>query len=230
MGKGMGAALVIAALRTALRMAPAELGPAARLERAARSMTFGTGMEGLFVTLFHARLEVVTGWLRYVDAGHGYCGIRRAGGGLERLGERSLPLGVELGEGFREGQAWLEPGDMLVVCSDGLVEVGDETIGFEELMGRLEGVERAGEAVERLLGTVAERLTDDATAVVLRRLAGGAPRPGRLDAGQDRASLPAGALQASPPLVGGGSQDTNGQPAASQPSRLMPRSAVPSSA
>jgi PAS domain S-box-containing protein len=171
MGKGMGAALVMAALRTALRMAPGELGPAARLERAARSMTFGPRTEGLFVTLFHARLELATGCLRYVDAGHGYCAIRRAAGGLDRLGERSLPLGVDLGEGFREGRVWLEPGDMLVVCSDALVEIGDETIGFEELVDQLKGVERAGEAVERLLSTVSERLTDDATALVLRRLA-----------------------------------------------------------
>src|SRR5205823_8266080 len=41
MGKGMGAALVMAALRTALRAAPGELGPAERVTRAAASMTLG---------------------------------------------------------------------------------------------------------------------------------------------------------------------------------------------
>ena len=43
MGKGLGSALVMATLRTALRMAPRTLGPAARLERVAGSMVFGAG-------------------------------------------------------------------------------------------------------------------------------------------------------------------------------------------
>src|SRR5207302_10538078 len=80
MGKGMGAALVMAALRTALRAAPGDLGPAERVTRAAAAMTFGAETEGLFVTLFHGRLALATGRLRYVDACHGYCRIRSATG------------------------------------------------------------------------------------------------------------------------------------------------------
>lgn len=41
MGKGIGAALVMAALRTALRLAPRELGPARRIGLAAGSMALG---------------------------------------------------------------------------------------------------------------------------------------------------------------------------------------------
>src|ERR1700730_3176264 len=138
MGKGMGAALVMAALRTALRAAPGELGPARRVARAAASMTFGGETEGLFVTLFHARLELATGRLRYVDAGHGYCLIRRAGGEVERLGQRSMPLGVRMGQGFKEGEAQLEPGDLLLLCSDGLAEVDERPVALEELVAGLE--------------------------------------------------------------------------------------------
>src|SRR5207248_7062049 len=53
MGKGMGAALVMAAMRTAMRAAPAEMGPAERVRCAEEAM--GLVMEqgeGLFVTVF----------------------------------------------------------------------------------------------------------------------------------------------------------------------------------
>jgi len=169
MGKGIGAALVMSALRTALRTAPAELGPAQRVARAAESMTFGAEVEGMFVTLFHGRLELASGRLRYVDAGHGYCLVRRADGRVERLGQRSLPLGVRMGERFREGEVRLEPGDVLMVCSDGLVEVDGESVPVEELAADLEAGTAAGEMVRRLLGRVSDRLTDDVTAVVLQR-------------------------------------------------------------
>src|SRR5438105_5606566 len=170
MGKGMGAALVMAALRTALRAAPGELGPAERVTRAAAAMTFGAETEGLFVTLFHARLELATGRLRYVDAGHGYCLIRRAGGEVEELGERSMPLGVERG-GFREGEARLEPGDLLLVSSDGLVELDEEPVALEELAAGLEPAEGASATLERLLDRVTGTPADDVTALVLHRLA-----------------------------------------------------------
>src|SRR5437879_13643772 len=49
MGKGMGAALVMATLRASLRSAPVALGPAARLRRGAEARALGSGEEGLFV-------------------------------------------------------------------------------------------------------------------------------------------------------------------------------------
>src|SRR5205807_9219278 len=65
MGKGVGAALVMAALRTALRTVSPDLGPAGRVAMAADALTFGTVGDELFVTLFHARLQEATGLLRY---------------------------------------------------------------------------------------------------------------------------------------------------------------------
>jgi PAS domain S-box-containing protein len=169
MGKGMGAALVMSALRSALRAARPSLGPAARVKRAARSMTFGTQNDGLFVTLFHGRLELATGRLRYVDAGHGYCLVRRAGGAVERLEARSLPVGLGLGEVFVEGEITLDAGDTLVICSDGLLEVDEAAVAVDQMLTGLDPAAGAAATADLLLARVAGPLSDDVTLVVLRR-------------------------------------------------------------
>jgi PAS domain S-box-containing protein len=169
MGKGVGAALVMATLRTALRTTSRELGPAARVSLVAESMSPGLMGDGLFVTLFHARLELGTGLLRYVDAGHGHCAVRRADGALVPMGERSPPLGMQAGGVFSEGRVELRPGDTLVAYTDGLVRMGQRTIGLEEATGALEGAGGAEEMVGRLVGAPVGERHDDVSVIVLWR-------------------------------------------------------------
>src|SRR5207237_7629221 len=126
MGKGVGSALVMATLRTALRTAPKELGPAARVGLMAESLSRGLTNDGLFVTMFHARLDLRSGVLRYVDAGHGYCVVRRGDGRVERLEKGSLPVGVVDDCDYTESEVLLQPGQSVLVYTDGLVEVGDD--------------------------------------------------------------------------------------------------------
>jgi PAS domain S-box-containing protein len=171
MGKGIGAALVMATLRASLRSAPVHLGPAERLTLAAESTALGGDEEGLFATVFQARLRPDTGELSYVDAGHGYCAIRKVNGELVPLKEHSLPVWVRSDEDFREGRLVLKPGEMLVVHSDGLVELGDEPTSLGEYSAELDRAGDAEEAVTGLLGQMPARLPDDVTVMVLRRLA-----------------------------------------------------------
>ncbi len=171
MGKGMGAALLMATVRASLRAAARELGPAARVRQAADSLDLGLFEEGLFVTLFHARLDVASGALRYVDAGHGHCAIRRPDGEFVRLPAGSLPLGVLPDDPFEEGLATLEPGDTLIVYSDGLVETEERTIGLSAFAAELYGSADAAEAVTRMAARMPNPLADDVTIVLLRRLA-----------------------------------------------------------
>src|SRR5205807_4358856 len=97
MGKGMAAALVMAALRTALRAAGPAPAPGERACVAAEAMALGMETDGLFVTLFHARVDLASGTVRYVDAGHGHWVVRRAGGELFHPGSTSPPLFVTPG-------------------------------------------------------------------------------------------------------------------------------------
>lgn len=173
MGKGVGAALVMAALRTALRSAPEKLGPAEQVSRAAASMPLEMDDEGLFATVFHAHLDVNTGQLRYVDAGHGYCAIRRSSGAMMRLPVRSLPVGAPSDEPFREGSISLSPGDTLLVYSDGLVETPDRTLAIADFTVDLDRSRDARDMVRRLMARVPSRPLDDVTILALHHLANG---------------------------------------------------------
>ena len=195
MGKGMGAALLMAAVRTGLRAAPDDIGPSRRVKCAADAIALGTVEEGLFATLFHARLDLASGGLSYVDAGHGHCAIRRASGELVHLSSDATPLFVLPEETFDEQLAQILPGDTLIVYSDGLVELKDRLVPLSEYSEDLDGAEDADDLVKRLVGRMPAFLPDDVTIVVLRRLidtaAAGAPiRPSaalrRQPSGQQR--------------------------------------------
>jgi len=168
MGKGVGAGMVMATLRAVLRAAPRDLGPADRAMLAAESMV---GLDaGLFVTMFHARLEPASGELRYVDAGHGHTVIRRGDGTLATVRQQSLPLGVLADEVFHDGLALLAPGDALIVYSDGLVEREDGNLQLSDLLSRVDGSESATDLTVRLVEGNRGPLADDVTVLVLRRL------------------------------------------------------------
>jgi serine phosphatase RsbU (regulator of sigma subunit) len=193
MGKGLGSGLVMATVRAVLRSAPRELGPAARLRLAAEFLPRGAEGDGLFVTLFHGRLDLATGVLTYVDAGHGYGVVRRAGGELVQLGERSLPVGILPGQEFVEGTVRLEPGDALIVYSDGLLGTGEHAGDLSEYAGDLEEAADAQEMVWRLMRHLPAHLGDDVTVLALRCGTGengwssgrGLPRPRRSRADVD---------------------------------------------
>jgi PAS domain S-box-containing protein len=170
MGKGVAAGLVMATLRATLRAMPIALGPLERARAMSESLAAGITDEGLFVTLFNCRLEIATGELRYMDAGHGHFTVQRPDGQLLRLAKGCMPLGVQDSEGMEERTARLEPGDTLIVYSDGLVENDERTASLAELAGDLVDAECASDVVSRLMDRIPSHPADDVTVVVLRRL------------------------------------------------------------
>jgi len=103
----------------------------------------------------------------------------RGGGGRETLRRGGAALGLFPGERFKAGTARLEPGDSLVLYTDGVVEPGDaDQVEFGE--ERLEAAVRAaaGRPASEALRAVIEatqafsghdRYDDDFTLVVVKR-------------------------------------------------------------
>ncbi|MDI7277700.1 MAG: SpoIIE family protein phosphatase, partial [Anaerolineae bacterium] len=121
--KGVPAALFMALSRTVMRAVAAEgQSPAAALKRA-NALLLADSRSGMFVTLFYGILDSESGELVYASAGHtpAYW-YQHDAGRLARLVRRGVPLGVVEQPYFEEGRIILQPGDLLLLYSDGVTE------------------------------------------------------------------------------------------------------------
>jgi serine phosphatase RsbU (regulator of sigma subunit) len=178
-GKGTGAALLMTVLRAAARAhwgLPDLAEAASRINRT----VFENTPLGKYITFFLARLEPATGRLAYVNAGHNPPLLSRAGGRLETLQDGGMALGFFDTVSYDLGETELQPGDALVIYSDGVTETwnaaGDEwgEEGLARALSAAGGLDAAS-LQERLLEEVetfeeGAKATDDRTLVVLRRV------------------------------------------------------------
>jgi hypothetical protein len=171
MGKGMPAAIVMATLRAVLRAGTRQGDLVGAVSLAAATMESDFQGSGVFATLFHARLDVESGRVAYVDAGHGLARVVRQGGDVETPPVRGLPAGAAPGCIWTEGTVELAPGDGLIVFSDGILDLHD---GLEAVDAELAAAMAAGgsasEVVERLVAPARGAYReDDVTVVAMRR-------------------------------------------------------------
>lgn len=152
MGKGTGAALVGAGVRAAFRAthstvtAGVDLG--GTVTRVARTLRNDLERAESFVTLFTCALDLDDGSLRFVDAGAGLTILVRADGRVERLDSQDRPLGILHDDHWTEHRASLDPGDRMVVLSDGVLDLLDDPLRWREAVGEL--VHRAHDAADLL--------------------------------------------------------------------------------
>jgi serine phosphatase RsbU (regulator of sigma subunit) len=172
MGKGLLASLMMATARAALRgvagVSPLEAG----VKQAAGVMSAALEVNNAYVTAFHCAFDPGSGSLAYVDAGHGHARLLRGAKGQELLLERSAPIGMFPDTQFVSGTMSLDPGDSLVVFSDGLLDLRPDLATKDVQLPY--DVRRAGtaqEMVDMLARGARDRdLFDDVTVVALRRL------------------------------------------------------------
>jgi PAS domain S-box-containing protein len=171
MGKGMAAAILMSAVRTALRAAAPLPSAAATVQSVVSLIYADLERAEAFATLFHARLELASGTLRYVDAGHRLAFVRHADGAVTPFGRGGLPLAVLPDQRFAESELALAAGDALVVFSDGVLDLHPEIALVEEAGDLLAGAASAQDVVDRLAtpGPGAARLHDDVTVLALWR-------------------------------------------------------------
>ncbi len=108
-----------------------------------------------FVTLFLVVFDRDTQVMRYACAGHPEAVLRRASGAIHLLGTGSPPLGVFQGARWQPGHETLEPGDLVLLYTDGVTEARSAGVFFgEERLLHL--VESATVPTERLPDRIAD--------------------------------------------------------------------------
>ncbi len=172
---GLIAAAALSAYRSA-RRAGHGLFEQARLIDETISGHFG---DVAFATAVLVELDLATGRLRYINAGHPHPLVMRGGRIVKPLAAgRCRPLGLGLGD-LEVGEEILEPEDWLVLYTDGITEARDHTgefFGEPRLLDFLRREAAAGspppETARRLTKAVLRHqngaLQDDATVLLAR--------------------------------------------------------------
>src|SRR5215210_1365380 len=180
--KGVPAALVMSATRSVLRASAQRLiEPGEVLERVNEHLCPDMP-EKMFVTCLYGVLDPETGHFRFANAGHDLPYVKTAEGS-EELRARGMPLGLMPGMPYEEKETVLQPGDSVLLHSDGIVEAHDpngEMFSFPRLKQCVADYPGGAELIDRVLtdlhahtGPDAEQ-EDDITMVVLQRSPGAA--------------------------------------------------------
>ena len=179
-GKGMGAALLMAALQATLHARLDQGGEISTLVRRLSETIARDAPSNRFVTFFLAVLDTATHTAACINAGHAPAPVLlRESGEIVRLESGGPPLGIDPAYRYGITELVIEPGDLLFACTDGVTELYDREggmFGDEALMGFLQGCSgKDPEMVRRELTSSLERFSegaersDDLTMVVLRR-------------------------------------------------------------
>ena len=179
-GKGSPAALLMALLLAVLRtLVDEELEPRPLMERLNRQICRHTP-GSRFITLFYAVYTPGTGALMYVNAGQNPPLLRRRDGCVERLAGTGIALGMFDASTYDAVTTSVDPGDMLVMYSDGITEAEDpsgrpfEESGLERVLAGHRALPPSALAATVLREVEAHardsRFTDDLTILILKRL------------------------------------------------------------
>jgi len=179
-GHGIAAGLLMAIANSVLKLG-FDLGPdPVAVAELVNLALCRTGGRRAFMTLFCGILEPATGGLDFVCAGHPFPLLRRADGRIEELGIGGLPLGMRFDRVFEAHQTVIEPGDILLLYTDGIVETLDragESFGFDRLRDGLASGGAARAVHDRVLHDLdrfrgEEPVYDDRSLVVVTRRIG----------------------------------------------------------
>jgi serine phosphatase RsbU (regulator of sigma subunit)/pSer/pThr/pTyr-binding forkhead associated (FHA) protein len=180
-GKGISAALLMARLSAEVRYCLASYPSAPEVMARLNHVFCESRWEDRFVTLALAVLDPARHEACLVNAGHLSPILRHPSGALDPLGDpfRGFPLGVDPGTVYEPCTVALNPGDMLLMYTDGVPDAMDpagELFGHPRLLALLEaGAADATALGERILGEVrrfagSQPQSDDMCVTILRRI------------------------------------------------------------
>ena len=181
-GKGIGASLLTFYVDALVNAYLGEnLEPLEIFNRVSPQMNAKTPVES-FATAFLGILSTDTGALRFASAGHDPTILVRSDGEVDLLMPTGMPLGLIPEATYTAAEARLEPGDSLVMYTDGITEAANpeqDEFGRERLIEvcrehHAESPIALASSIEAVVDTFVEGVPyhDDRTLVIVRRLRG----------------------------------------------------------
>jgi serine phosphatase RsbU (regulator of sigma subunit) len=177
-GKGLEAAVLTSLLKNTIRAHAAER-PRSPAEAIAltNDMVLKVTPPESFATVFFAALDRRSGEVAYTNAGHPTAFIRRASGAVDGLASNSPLVGGLPEPGFDQDFAVLNPGDVLLMYTDGVTEArsGDQFYGQARVADTLSRTQVSDPAsavrglIEDVLSFTGNRLSDDVAVLAVMR-------------------------------------------------------------
>lgn len=152
-GKGTAAALLMSSLHAAIHAQTAAKSSLLETVKSVNEYLAFNTPTNRFITFFVAELDPSNGELSYINAGHNPPLVVRANGTVQELDSGGFPLGIMPMAEYELGKIHLEPGEGVIVFSDGVSEA-------ENIEGEEYGMERLREVVQQNISRSAAGLRD----------------------------------------------------------------------
>ena len=178
-GKGVPAAIFMAVSRTLIKATGVRGIPSNECMQIVNDMLCGESVDSMFVTVFYGVFNILTGEIDFCNAGHNAPYILHADGRVEAVeADINLVLGALEGIPYKRNKMTLQPGDTLVMYTDGVTEaesVAKELYGEPQLeaeLATLKGassrqiVEAINQSVKEYAGEAPQ--SDDVTQLVIK--------------------------------------------------------------
>jgi serine phosphatase RsbU (regulator of sigma subunit) len=178
-GHGIEAAADMAMAKFVFRSLAREHPDPGEFLRAANDVVVGEIAPGKFITMVYLVIHAAAGEVAGAGAGHPPPRLIRADGRIESFEVRGLVLGIEAGQDYEEVRRPIEPGDAVVLYTDGVLEARreGELYGFERLDAllarhrELPPEELARKVLDDCRAFAEGELADDCAVVVVKRTA-----------------------------------------------------------
>jgi sigma-B regulation protein RsbU (phosphoserine phosphatase) len=177
-GKGVAAAMTMAAARSALRFAARVNSSPSQVLYHVNRRLYRDVKKRTYVSLFYGVLDVKTRWFRWSNGGHFAPILIHTDGRMEVLSKGGTVLALFDKSRYSASQTRLSPGDVLCFYTDGVIETwnqAEEEFGRQRLVDVL--VQKGNQPAKEILKALAGELKkfahgagqhDDITAFILK--------------------------------------------------------------